>query len=240
MKKKCVKAMALALTLAMIPVMAYGASSSPTNDSSSSSSSASNSGSTSVGGDGTSGTAVTKPTSPSIVVSSDGQQISVGQSSKDAAGVNMSLMVNTTTTDGQTVTMQSGGGAVIGDMVATIAVGKAETAGLPTDIVNAIDSLNKGTAPAQVFPNQDLTGYQKLGNTRAIVLTSQTTGKSDPVATEITMVVDGLKSDTQSVIAMYYDNATGRWVRVNAAFNVKTKTVTFKAPGSCTVQFLYK
>lgn len=161
----------------MIPVMAYGASSSPTNDSSSSSSSASNSGSTSVGGDGTSGTAVTKPTSPSIVVSSDGQQISVGQSSKDAAGVNMSLMVNTTTTDGQTVTMQSGGGAVIGDMVATIAVGKAETAGLPTDIVNAIDSLNKGTAPAQVFPNQDLTGYQKLGNTRAIILTSQTTGK---------------------------------------------------------------
>ena len=49
-----------------------------------------------------------------------------------------------------------------------------------------------------------------------------------------------LAKDEMCIRDRYYDNATGRWVRVSAAFNVKTKTVTFKAPGSCTVQFLYK
>lgn len=69
MKKKLVKTLALALALSMIPVMAYGASSSPKNDDDDSSSSESVYEDKTVGGDGTSGTAITQPSRPSVVVS---------------------------------------------------------------------------------------------------------------------------------------------------------------------------
>ena len=86
MKKKLVKTLALALALSMIPVMAYGASSSPKNDDDDSSSSESVYEDKTVGGDGTSGTAITQPSRPSVVVSPNGQQTSVGQTSKDSSG----------------------------------------------------------------------------------------------------------------------------------------------------------
>ena len=68
MKKKLVKTLALALALSMIPVMAYGASSSPKNDDDDSSSSESVYEDKTVGGDGTSGTAITQPSDRKSVV----------------------------------------------------------------------------------------------------------------------------------------------------------------------------
>ena len=152
MKKKLVKTLALALALSMIPVMAYGASSSPKNDDDDSSSSESVYEDKTVGGDGTSGTAITQPSRPSVVVSPNGQQTSVGQTSKDSSGVTMSLVVNKTTEDGKQVSMQFGGGAVVGDQVVTIATGAAETAGLPEGVVNVINQLNKGTGAETAIP----------------------------------------------------------------------------------------
>ena len=175
MKKKLVKTLALALALSMIPVMAYGASSSPKNDDDDSSSSESVYEDKTVGGDGTSGTAITQPSRPSVVVSPNGQQTSVGQTSKDSSGVTMSLVVNKTTEDGKQVSMQFGGGAVVGDQVVTIATGAAETAGLPEGVVNVINQLNKGTGAETAIPEQDMTGYKKLGNTRALIVSSQST-----------------------------------------------------------------
>lgn len=239
MKKKCMKAIALALVLAAVPAMAYGASGSPQYEGSGDSS-GSTGGSSSIGGNGTSGTSVTQPSSPSIEVSSDGQQISVGQKSEDASGTSMGLVVNTTTSTGQSVTMGENGAAVVGDMEVTIAVGEAETAGLPEGTVGIIDRLNRGEAASSVFPQENLGGYQKLGKTRALVLTSQTTGRTDASSTEISLVVDDLKRETQEVVVMYYDNQTGRWYRVNAVYNTATKQVTFVAPGSCTIQILWR
>lgn len=57
----------------------------------------------------------------------------------------MSLVVNKQSEDGKQVSMQFGGGAVVGDQVVTIATGAAETAGLPEGVVNVINQLNKGT-----------------------------------------------------------------------------------------------
>jgi len=225
MKKKLVKTLALALALSMIPVMAYGASSSPKNDDDDSSSSESVYEDKTVGGDG-----------PSVVVSPNGQQTSVGQTSKDSSGVTMSLVVNKTTEDGKQVSMQFGGGAVVGDQVVTIATGAAETAGLPEGVVNVINQLNKGTGAETAIPDQDMTGYKKLGNTRALIVSSQSTGKTDAVATEVTLQVSGINKETRKLVAVYYNNATGRWERAEARFNVATGEVTFIAPGSCTVQ----
>lgn len=236
MKKKLVKTLALALALSMIPVMAYGASSSPKNDDDDSSSSESVYEDKTVGGDGTSGTAITQPSRPSVVVSPNGQQTSVGQTSKDSSGVTMSLVVNKTTEDGKQVSMQFGGGAVVGDQVVTIATGAAETAGLPEGVVNVINQLNKGTGAETAIPEQDMTGYKKLGNTRALIVSSQSTGKTDAVATEVTLQVSGINKETRKLVAVYYNNATGRWERAEARFNVGTGEVTFIAPGSCTVQ----
>ena len=220
MKKKLVKTLALALALSMIPVMAYGASSSPKNDDDDSSSSESVYEDKTVGGDGTSGTAITQPSRPSVVVSPNGQQTSV----------------NKTTEDGKQVSMQFGGGAVVGDQVVTIATGAAETAGLPEGVVNVINQLNKGTGAETAIPEQDMTGYKKLGNTRALIVSSQSTGKTDAVATEVTLQVSGINKETRKLVAVYYNNATGRWERAEARFNVATGEVTFIAPGSCTVQ----
>ena len=202
MKKKLVKTLALALALSMIPVMAYGASSSPKNDDDDSSSSESVYEDKTVGGDGTSGTAITQPSRPSVVVSPNGQQTSVGQTSKDSSGVTMSLVVNKTTEDGKQVSMQFGGGAVVGDQVVTIATGAAETAGLPEGVVNVINQLNKGTGAETAIPDQDMTGYKKLGNTRALIVSSQSTGKTDAVATEVTLQVSGINKETRKLVAV--------------------------------------
>ena len=102
-------------------------------------------------------------------------------------GVTMSLVVNKTTEDGKQVSMQFGGGAVVGDQVVTIATGAAETAGLPEGVVDVINQLNKGTGAETAIPEQDMTGYKKLGNTRALIVSSQSTGKTDAVATEVTL-----------------------------------------------------
>lgn len=252
MKKKCIKALALALVLAAAPVMSYAASGSPSYDndsdsgsSSSSSSSGSSSSSSSssgsyTGGNGTSGTSVTAPTSPSVVVSSNGAQVSVGQASKDSTGTSMSLVVNTTTADGKSVTMGDNGAAIVGDVEIFMAVGDAETAGLPEATVSMINRLNGGESAASVFPGSGLEGYSKIGNTRALILSSQTAGTAAPAAAEVSLLVSDLNAGAQSVVVMYYDNATGQWIKADAVFNAATKLVTFKAPGSCTVQILWK
>lgn len=242
MKKKCVKAMALALTLAMIPVMAYGASSSPTNDDYDSSSSAApqTNQNTSVGGNGTSGTSISTSNQPSLEISSNGDKTYVAQQSKDKANVTQSIVVNEANQDGQNASVGSTGRVEIGDAVVFFAVDNAETAGLPQNVVDEINKLNQSKDGSEVFPEQQNTGYQKLGNTRALVLQSKSTGKADPGAVEITIKVNEMDSNTQSLVIKYYDNTTGKWVTIIPTFNAKTKKVTFKAPASGTYQIFWK
>ncbi len=124
--------------------------------------------------------------------------------------------------------------------VVFFAVDNAETAGLPQNVVDEINKLNQSKDGSEVFPEQQNTGYQKLGNTRALVLQSKSTGKADPGAVEITIKVNEMDSNTQSLVIKYYDNTTGKWVTIIPTFNAKTKKVTFKAPASGTYQIFWK
>lgn len=239
MKKRWTKVLALTLTLAMIPVMAFGASKSPSNDDSDSSSSASSQVENDyVGGNGASGTSVTTPAAPTVKMNADGEYVAVGPNSTDKLGIEMGLIAGGTTASGSQVSMEADGSIRIGNVSVTFAVNEEETAGLPAEAVEVINRLNtKGTGLSDAaIPGMDLTNYRKLGNTRTLKLAADNGALA---SAEISMVVPALPDGTSEVIAVYFDHATGKWMRAPAAFNKNTKTVTFTATGSCTVQFIW-
>ena len=149
--------------------------------------------------------------------------------------------MDTVTTTGQQVTTNSKGEAVIGDTAVAFADSTAATAGLPSDVVSAINDINAGKPLNEVVQGVDLTGFYALTGTHAIITKDANTGtvKTGPV--EVSLYVPNLVANVNNVQLLFYDNATGQWQLIPAVkVDPVTKTVAVNVPGSGTLSVVYK
>ena len=170
---------------------------------------------------------------------------SSSSSSSDGGSYTSTTTTNTsgtasTTNDGKSLTT-NGAGSNTANVSAVFAVGNAETAGLPSAVVAAINGINGGSDLATAVGNADLAGYAALTTTAAVVLQDSTTkGVANQQAT-VTLYIPNLVEGLQNVKILYYENATGLWKVVDpTAIDFNKKTVTFTMYGSGTVTVIHK
>ncbi len=212
MKKKIFIAMAVAAALAAMPVAAGASSSSRDHDSSSSTTTTS---ATAQAGVASGATLVSSQ--PIVQVTESGAKVTVSSATKDATGTTIGL---------------------VGETAVSVAVGTAETAGLPDGVVSTIKALNDAsTSVSAVLPGLGLDGFSGVGGTRAIVA-KNAAGADAPTA--VSLYVDTLPASS-TVKVLLYNNATGQWtVLSDVAVDAATKTVNFTVPGSCTIKIVVK
>ena len=227
MKKKYVAALILAAALASQPAWAFA------------------SGSSSSGGGDSSGSITSSTTTnnsnTTVTVSPSGVKTTGATTSASPTGSTIGVAVDTVTTTGQKVTTNSKGQAVIGDTAVGFAASTAATAGLPENVVSEISDINAGKPLSEVVKDVDLTGYNALTGTHAIVTTDANTGSVKEGAVEVSLYVPNLVDNLANVQILFYDNATGQWKLIPALkVDPVTKTVAVNVPGSGTLSVVYK
>lgn len=229
MKKKCAAALVLAAALAVQPMWAFASSSS------------SSSGSDGSGSITSSTTNTSKNSNTTVTVSSTGVKTTGATTSASPTGSTIGVAVDTVTTTGQQVTTNSKGQAVIGDTAVGFAPSVAATAGLPENVVSAINEINAGKPLNEAVQNLDLAGYNALTGTHAIVTMDANTGAVKTGAVEVSLYVPNLVENLANVQVLFYDNATGQWELLPAVkVDPVTKTVAVNVPGSGTLSVVYK
>ena len=113
--------------------------------------------------------------------------------------------------------------------------------GLPENVVNAINGINSGQPLNQVISDVDLTGYNALVGTHAIVTKDAVTNTEKTGPVEVPLYVPNLVDGLGEVQVLFYNNLTGTWTviqpsRVDAA----SKTIWFNIPNSGTFSVIYK
>lgn len=226
MKKKVFIAMAVAAAMAAMPVAA-GAAGSSHDSSSSSSTTTSNSGATSNAGVASGATVVSSQ--PTVQVTESGAKVTVATATKDATGTTVGLVGSTT----------ENGKLKNGDAYLSVAVGTAETAGLPEGVVNTIKDLNDASKSlSAALPGLGLEGFAKVGGTRAIVAKN---AANQDVKTDVSLYVDKMPANVANLVIICYDNTTGKWTTIkDVKIDAATKTVSFTVPASCTIQIAVK
>lgn len=246
MKKKTLSALMLVTAISMVPTFALARGSVSYRDDSNS-----GSGSGSSSTSSTTDTSKPNPDSPAgttepqkstnVEVRSDGTMVTTTGATSDKSGTTIGLAVNMTATDGSTIAANGDGSVNNGNVNVKFVSGTAETAGLPEQIVSQINDLNSGKTASEVFGSSlgvDLSGWNLVGNTRAVVATDLTTGLTN-TGTEIFLNVSSM-GDAGAYAVVYYNNATGRWYMADLTVDPATGLVKVNVPGSCTVQFLKK
>lgn len=248
MKKKLLSTLVLVLVLAMIPTFAFAKKSHQYGDG--------GSGSSGSGGSGGSSTTVISTICPNldgpagtcqrhkeidVKTLANGQIITTTGATRDFKNVWYRLAINMMTSNGTPIAANNDAGVKIGNVHVHFAGGYAEIAGLPDHIVNDIKALNTGKTAAEVFGNTlgvDLAGWSSVGNTRAVILTDETTGLTN-TGTEFYLDISTIDPNgTYAVV--YYNNWTGSWYFMPVSVDQATGLIKMYLPGSCTVQLLKK
>lgn len=155
-----------------------------------------------------------------------------------------SIQTGTITVNGQTVTVTTNarGEAVVGDTALAFANGTAATAGLAETTVNQINAINSGASLAENIKDVDLTGFNALGQTMAIVTKDNATGAvNDKVSVPVSLTVPNLVADLGNVQVLFFNNATGKWELIQpVSVDPVTKQLIVNITGSGTLTVVYK
>ena len=159
---------------------------------------------------------------------------SSSSSGSDGSGsITSSTTTNTSANSNTTVTVSS---TAVG-----FAPSVAATAGLPENVVSAINEINAGKPLTEAVQTLDLTGYNALTGTHAIITMDANTGAVKTGAVEVSLYVPNLVENLANVQVLFYDNATGQWQLIPAVkVDPVTKTVAVNVPGSGTLSVVYK
>lgn len=198
-----------------------------------------------------------------VTVTSSGVKITGEVTSTTAGGSTIAVAVNTKTDSGTDIRVNGKGEAVIGDKTVTFAKGEAATAGLSQAVVNTIDGINSGKTLSGIItgydlttrkkedgtpnldingaPRLDLTGYNALTGTHALVTKNAATGSVKDTATETVIYVPNLIEGIGTVSVLYYDNVSGHWLLLPVTkIDAKSKLVYVTVTGSGTLSVVYK
>ena len=153
----------------------------------------------------------------------------------------LTLVTGTKTSTGIPIETNDKQEAVIGNMALSFATGVAETAGLPANVVAAINNINAGQTLSTVLNSPALEGYSALTSTRALVAKDAVTGEVKVATTEMTLYVPNLVQGLNNVSVLFYDNATNHWA-VLPVVNIdwEKKMVSVNVIGSGTLSVIYK
>ena len=240
MKKKILATVAMIGVLTLIPTFAFGAGSKENVSGGSGSVTVVKPGTTEqvALGSGTSGTSKPEVTT-TTTISTTGIISSTTGATVDSSETWYRLAVDTKSSDGTPIVSNKAGGVEIKDVHVHFATGIAETAGLPDHIVKNIDALNSGKTVKEVFGDTlgvNLTNIERVGNTRAVILTNENTGLTN-TGTEFIMEVSAVDA-LGSYSVLYYDNHTGRWNLMPVTVDPITLRIKVYLPGSCTIQLV--
>lgn len=153
----------------------------------------------------------------------------------------LTLVTGTKTSTGIPIETNDKQEAVIGNMALSFVTGVAETAGLPANVVAAINNINAGQTLSTVLNSPALEGYSALTSTRALVAKDASTGEVKVATTEVTLYVPNLVQGLNNVSVLFYDNTTNHWV-VLPIVNIdwEKKMVSVNVIGSGTLTVIYK
>lgn len=135
-----------------------------------------------------------------------------------------------------------GGAATIGDT--DVAFVKGEThavAGLPTNVMQTVGSINRNQSVAGANTGLDLTGYNALVGTHAVMTYKAGTKVEKTGNVSIDIYVPNLIAGLGDVEVLFYNNMTGKWQLIKpSAVNTSNKTITVTIPNSGTISVIYK
>lgn len=226
MKKKCIAVFALAAALMVQPMCTFA-----------NGSAGSGSGGTSSSGSSSGGSSSHHAV---MIVSPNGVKIAASSNNVGPSGSTIGVAVDTVTTTGQTITTNEKGEAVIGDTVIGFADSISATAGLPESVVSAINGINAGNALAETVTDVDLTGYNALTGTHAIITKDAYTGDVKVGPVEVSLYVPNLLESLNTVQVLFYDNGTGKWELlpiIRKDTEAKTVNVIISGPGTLSVVY---
>ena len=179
--------------------------------------------------------------STTVTVGENGVKTTGVGTSTSANGSSIAVVVETTTPSGTPITVNENGEAVIGNKIVGFAGGNAATAGLPAAVVDTINAINSGRTLSEVVTGVDVSGYNALTGTHAVVTKNAATGAVEDTATEVVLYVPNLVDGLGNVSILYYNNATGTWMVIPAPqIDPVTKLVYATVPGSGTLSVVYK
>lgn len=159
-----------------------------------------------------------------------------GQGS-NAVGIGVGQAVGETT-----VTTNSRGQAVVGNTALEFVQGSGgAVSGLPETVVNAINGINSGLPLNQVISDVDLTGYNALVGTHAIVTKDAVTNAEKAGPVEVPLYVPNLVDGLGEVQVLFYNNLTGTWTVIQPSrIDATSKMIWFNIPNSGTLSVIYK
>ncbi|EEQ58074.1 hypothetical protein CBFG_01784 [Clostridiales bacterium 1_7_47FAA] len=159
-----------------------------------------------------------------------------GQGS-NAVGIGVGQAVGETT-----VTTNSRGQAVVGNTALEFVQGSGgAVSGLPETVVNAINGINSGLPLNQVISDVDLTGYNALVGTHAIVTKDAVTNAEKAGPVEVPLYVPNLVDGLGEVQVLFYNNLTGTWTVIQPSrIDAASKMIWFNIPNSGTLSVIYK
>ncbi len=142
----------------------------------------------------------------------------------------------------QAVGTNSRGQAVIGDTALEFVQGTdAAVAGLPKPVVDAINGINSGRPLSEAVPGVDLTGYNALIGTHAIMIKDAATNTEKTGLVEVPLYVPNLIGGLGDVEVLFYNNMTGIWQLIKPTrVDAESKMLWFGVPGSGTLSIVYK
>ncbi len=140
-----------------------------------------------------------------------------------------------------TVTADSRGQAVVGDTALELVQGDGATVGLPETVVNTINGINSGSALNEVVPGVELTGYNALTGTHAIMTREIGTDVEKLGSAQVPLYVPNLIDGLGTVQVLYFNNHTGRWELITPSqIDTASKTLWVTIPGSGTLTVVYR
>lgn len=146
------------------------------------------------------------------------------------------------TSSGAQVETNSRGQAVVGNTALEFVQDSGNAvAGLPESVVSAINGINSGRPLNEAVQDVDLTGYNALVGTHAIVTKDAATNAEKTGAVEVPLYIPNMVDGLGDIEVLFYDNMTGTWkvIKPNKV-DIGSKMIWFEVPNSGTFSVIYK
>ena len=163
-----------------------------------------------------------------------------GNSSAATPGGQTAAQITVPTESG--TASQSGGQAVVGDTGIEFVQGSdSAVSGLPETVVSTINAINTGTGLAEAGTGLDLSGYNALVGTTAVMTYQAGTRVEKTGATNMPVYVPNLVEGLGTVQVLFYNNMTSKWELITpTSVDVAKKMIHVTIPNSGTFSVIYK
>lgn len=163
-----------------------------------------------------------------------------GNSSAATPGGQTAAQITVPTESG--TASQSGGQAVVGDTGIEFVQGsESAVSGLPETVVSTINAINTGNSLAEAGTGLDLSGYNALVGTTAVMTYQAGTRVEKTGATNMPVYVPNLVEGLGTVQVLFYNNMTSKWELITpTSVDVANKMIHVTIPNSGTFSVIYK